>query len=242
MDIRRTRPDRGSEWGETAPFLRARTRIDQARARAAYRAGSYERQTSHPDLWDDAGKPRLMDPGRHDPRWLERDMPLRRPGQQQPPRHRPRLAEATAAALMTTEVIAVQPDASLLAVAALMRRHRIGMVPIIDADRKVMGVLTDRDIVVRAIAQGRDLGATVVADVMSRELACVDLDAPASQVVETMARHQVRRIPVVDDDARIVGIVSLDDLALRADDDEQLQRTLARTAARRSFWRQDSWR
>jgi CBS domain-containing protein len=118
----------------------------------------------------------------------------------------------TAHEVMTHAVIAAPPEAPLRAVCALMREHDIGAVPIVDIHSRVMGLVTDRDIVVRAVAAKRDIDGVSAGDIMSVGIECANLDTPVETVEEKMVRYRVRRIPVLDDQGHLVGIVSRDDL------------------------------
>ncbi|HWE46229.1 MAG TPA: CBS domain-containing protein [Caulobacteraceae bacterium] len=116
---------------------------------------------------------------------------------------------------MTRQVLTTKPQESLQTAAKLMLESDIGFIPVEDDDRLV-GTLTDRDIVVRAIAKG--LGPdTRVRDVMTKEvLYCYD-DADLDDVADNMADIQVRRLPVVDSGKRLVGVISTGDLARETD-------------------------
>ena len=116
---------------------------------------------------------------------------------------------------MTGSVLLVGPERSIREAAQLMARHDIGALPVGQNDRLV-GMVTDRDIAVRAIADG--LGPdTKIADVMSREVMYCFEDDDLDQVAANMGSIQVRRLPVVNRDKRLVGIVSVGDLAARED-------------------------
>jgi CBS domain-containing protein len=112
---------------------------------------------------------------------------------------------------MTGNVLLVDPNQTIGQAARLMADHDIGALPVGEDDRLV-GMVTDRDIAVRAVAEGRGPD-TKVADVMSREVMyCFD-DDDLDKVASNMGRIQVRRLPVVNRDKRLVGIVSVGDLA-----------------------------
>jgi len=116
--------------------------------------------------------------------------------------------------VMTREVVVARPDDSICEAACRMAECDAGALPVGENDRLV-GVITDRDIAVRAVAQ-RLSADTPVRDVMSREvLYCFD-EEDIEQVARNMAEQQIRRLPVVDRDKRLVGIVSVADLALNA--------------------------
>jgi CBS domain-containing protein len=116
---------------------------------------------------------------------------------------------------MTPDPESVTSDTSLADAAVRMREQDIGILPVVhsDDDRRLRGVVTDRDIVVRALANGLDGGATV-ADCMTEGVEAVSLGACVHDVLDVMKRARVRRVPVVDDDARLVGIIAQADLAV----------------------------
>jgi CBS domain-containing protein len=119
---------------------------------------------------------------------------------------------ARARDLMTKEVVAVAPETTLRAVCALMHQHQIGAVPVIDITQHVLGLVTDRDVVVRAVAARRDIDRVTAGDIMSVGIECADLDTPLVVLEDKMSRYRVRRLPVLDQQERLVGIVSRDDL------------------------------
>jgi CBS domain-containing protein len=113
---------------------------------------------------------------------------------------------------MTAAVVSVSPDTTLRSVCALMREHEIGAVPIVDVVGHVLGLLTDRDVVVRAVAARRDIDQVHAGDIMSIGIECARPDTPLTSVAEKMTRYRVRRIPVLDEQQHLIGIVSRDDL------------------------------
>jgi CBS domain-containing protein len=128
---------------------------------------------------------------------------------------------------MTRDVRLLSPDQTIREAASLMADIDVGSLPVGDNDRLV-GMITDRDIVIRAVAQGKSAD-TKVADVMSKEiLYCVDTDE-IDDVARNMGKAQVRRLPVVNSDKRLVGIVSLGDLA-RNDDPATIGRTVTKVS------------
>ena len=112
---------------------------------------------------------------------------------------------------MTVEPRSAKPGLSLAEAAQLMKSEDVGSLPVVD-DGHLVGVLTDRDIVVRAVAEGVDPNAIVVGEVASRGLVTVDPEQDLDEALALMARHQVRRLPVVEQD-RLVGIVAQADVA-----------------------------
>jgi CBS domain-containing protein len=118
---------------------------------------------------------------------------------------------------MTQRPRAVAPQTPLNEVAQVMESDDVGAVPIVEGDRLV-GIVTDRDIVVRAIAQGKDPRGMPAFEVSSRELVTVHPDDNLSDALALMARHQVRRVAVTAEDDRLVGVVSQADVAREGKD------------------------
>lgn len=123
----------------------------------------------------------------------------------------------TVADLMTRDVRVVAPTDSLQFAAQCMDELNVGAVPVCDGDRLV-GMVTDRDIAVRGVSIARAAGTTPVSEVMSAHVRCCTPDQDIDEVIAEMRDAQVRRLPVVDADQRLIGIVSLGDLASRATD------------------------
>jgi CBS domain-containing protein len=120
--------------------------------------------------------------------------------------------------VMTQRPRAVAPQTPLTEVAQVMESDDVGSVPVVEGDRLV-GIVTDRDIVVRAIAKGKDPTGMPASDISSRELVTVHPDDDLSDALELMAQHQVRRLAVTADD-RLVGVVSQADVARQGKDKE----------------------
>ena len=121
--------------------------------------------------------------------------------------------------VMTGRPRAVTPQTPLTEVAELMESEDVGSIPVVENDRLV-GIVTDRDIVVRAVAKGKDLTGMPASAVSSRELVTVSPDDDLSDALELMARHQVRRLAVTGEDERLVGVVSQADVAREAKEKE----------------------
>jgi CBS domain-containing protein len=127
--------------------------------------------------------------------------------------------------VMTKGAECIAPDASLREAAGRMKDLDCGALPVCDADR-LIGVLTDRDITVRSVAAGHDPKADKVRDVMTPGLVyCFD-DQDAEEAAQIMREKQIRRIPVLNREKRLVGIVSLGDLALQTGDRQMAGRAL----------------
>ncbi|RKH32704.1 CBS domain-containing protein [Corallococcus sicarius] len=142
----------------------------------------------------------------------------------------------TARDIMTRTVRTARRDSTLREVAQLMKDEDCGVVPIVDADGRLVGLVTDRDLAVRGFTHGRAVEALRAADVMSEDIEAVLPEEDLHGVIDLMGRRQVRRVPVVEPDDRLVGIIALGDIASRADQDEELQDALERISSRRSFW------
>jgi CBS domain-containing protein len=127
--------------------------------------------------------------------------------------------------IMTTEVMTCKPTDTLAEAAAMMRDLNVGICPIVQDD-KLVGVITDRDITVRAIAQGFDPNTAQVKDFMTPSPITVEPDTNVEDAAEMMMMHQIRRLPVVDERGKLVGIVSLGDLAVDVGEPEMIAETL----------------
>jgi CBS domain-containing protein len=119
--------------------------------------------------------------------------------------------------VMTSQPTTVEPGTSIVEAARIMRREDTGIVPVVEGE-KLVGTLTDRDIVVRLVAEGRDAQSSTVKEVASTELVTIDPQQELDEALRLMASHQVRRLPVVEEDGRLVGIVSQADVARQNDD------------------------
>lgn len=126
----------------------------------------------------------------------------------------------TVAEVMTRGVRSMSPRDSVTLAARVMDELNVGVIPVCEDD-KVIGMVTDRDIVVRGVAQDADTRAMKLADVMSTDVRCARVDDDIDEVLGTMAQTQIRRMPVVDGKEQLVGIVSLGDIAAKDPGDEQ---------------------
>ena len=116
--------------------------------------------------------------------------------------------------LMHQPVFSCSEEDSMSTAAGLMWDHDCGAVPVTDGDGRLIGMITDRDICMSAFTKGQLLSALPVRDGMAREIFSCHGDDSLEDIEQTMGEHQIRRMPVVDDDNRPVGVVSLGDLAL----------------------------
>lgn len=131
--------------------------------------------------------------------------------------------------IMTTEPDCVTPQDNVLEAARIMRDRDVGIVPVVDdrTSRRLAGVITDRDIAIRCIAEGRD-GTCSVSELMSSDLITARPEDDVGRIMDRMKSDQVRRVPVVDDDNRIVGIIAQADLALEGPGDKEVGEVVER--------------
>ncbi len=113
--------------------------------------------------------------------------------------------------VMTHSVAYLNPQSSITEAAQIMQKHNVGSVPVCD-ENGVIGIVTDRDIVVRNVAHGTDPHATKVQDVMTSQVRSATPDMDTDEVARMMSQSQIRRVPVVENN-KLVGIVSLGDMA-----------------------------
>lgn len=123
----------------------------------------------------------------------------------------------TVSELMTTNVDCCRPSDSLDTPARIMWDRACGCVPIIDHDRRPLSMITDRDVCMAAYIQGKALSEITVASAMSKRLLVIRRTDTLSTASAVMRRHGVRRLLVVDDDERLVGLLSIDDITRQAD-------------------------
>ena len=114
--------------------------------------------------------------------------------------------------IMTKNVAYIKPDTSVVDAARLMQQHNVGSIPVCDQNG-VVGMVTDRDIVVRIVITGTDPKATPVSNIMTTNVTSVSPDTDTHDLGDLMSQKQIRRIPVVDQNT-LVGIVALGDLAI----------------------------
>jgi CBS domain-containing protein len=115
--------------------------------------------------------------------------------------------------IMTADPACVRESDGIVEAARIMKSEDAGVVPIVDGDRKLLGIITDRDIVVRLVAEGRNPLDCKVNEAMTKHIRSVSEDATVDEVMSIMRSANVRRVPVCDRNDRIVGIISMGDLA-----------------------------
>ncbi len=119
--------------------------------------------------------------------------------------------------VMTPDPVCCAPHMTLDEVARLMLQFDCGEIPVIDASDRLVGVITDRDIVCRVVAVGKNPMGHSVGDCMTHEVVTVSVDDPLEHVVHVMAAHEIRRVPVVDERGSCAGIIAQADLAAFAE-------------------------
>jgi CBS domain-containing protein len=117
--------------------------------------------------------------------------------------------------VMSTDPRAVDAGKPVAEAAKLMKDEDVGLAPVVEGDRLV-GTLTDRDIAVRVVAEGRDPGSTPVGEVASKNVVTVEPEQNLDEALSLMAQHQIRRLPVVEESGRLVGVVAEADVARSA--------------------------
>jgi CBS domain-containing protein len=130
--------------------------------------------------------------------------------------------------IMSKNPTCVTPDTPLIDAARLMKEENIGVVPVVESSnsRRLVGVLTDRDIAIRAVAEGRDGATTSVGHVMSTDIHTSTPDDSVNDIMALMGSEQIRRIPIVDERGDVVGIIAQADIVLEANDNKKAERTV----------------
>lgn len=123
----------------------------------------------------------------------------------------------TVSDVMTRNPRSLRPTDAIVLAAQVMEELNVGVIPVCDGD-KLVGMVTDRDIVVRGVAQSMDAGTATLADVMSTHVRTAREDDDVEEILGTMGQNQIRRMPVVDAQKRLIGIVSLGDIASKGPD------------------------
>jgi CBS domain-containing protein len=121
--------------------------------------------------------------------------------------------------LMTSNPTTIEPDKTVVDAAKLMRDEDAGLIPVVEG-QKLIATITDRDIALRVVAEGKDASSTNVRDVASTRLVTVDPDQDLDEALRLMAKNQVRRLPVVEEDGKLVGIVAQADVARHTSDEK----------------------
>jgi len=127
--------------------------------------------------------------------------------------------------ILTKDPEVIHPDATICEAARKMKARDIGMLPVCDGDRLV-GSLTDRDLTIRALAEGHDPLKTKVREVMTAKVCYCFEDSDLADAAQIMEQEQIRRLPVLNKQKRLVGIVSLGDLAVRCGDEKLVEEVM----------------
>ena len=117
--------------------------------------------------------------------------------------------------VMTANPCAIDADKSVSYAAKMLRDEDVGLAPIVEG-KKLVGTLTDRDIAIKVVAEGKDAEATKARDIATTRLVTVDPDQSLDEAMRLMSKHQVRRLPVVEEDGRLAGVVAQADVAKHA--------------------------
>jgi CBS domain-containing protein len=115
--------------------------------------------------------------------------------------------------VMTANPACCTPNTTIVEVAKMMLQNDCGQIPVVDTGSILIGVITDRDIVCRVVAEGRNPAASTVEQFMSQPIVTVSSDEALEDVVSTMERHQIRRVPVIDERGGCAGIIAQADVA-----------------------------
>jgi CBS domain-containing protein len=121
--------------------------------------------------------------------------------------------------VMTKKTICCLPDDLAVEAAQLMKNEHVGSIPVIEDQqtRKLVGIVTDRDLAIRIVSEGLDAKSTKVETIMTRNVVTCKAEDDLQMVVDAMSKHQLRRIPVVDDDNKVLGIIAQADVAMHFD-------------------------
>jgi CBS domain-containing protein len=149
--------------------------------------------------------------------------------------------------VMTEDVTTASPDTTLEEIATMMKNDDTGAIPVVD-EEELVGIVTDRDIVLRCVAEGKDPSEVSAEDILTDDLETVEPDTDVREALDVMGRRQIRRLPVVED-GTLVGMVSIGDIAVKQADEEDAGETLkdvsrgvkeSRTGSRRAEAGRDS--
>jgi len=121
--------------------------------------------------------------------------------------------------VMTKKTVCCLPDDLAVDAAQLMKNEHVGSIPVIEDQqtRKLIGIVTDRDLAIRIVSEGLDAKSTKVESIMTRNVVTCKAEDDLQTVVDAMSKHQLRRIPVVDDDNKVLGIIAQADVAIHFD-------------------------
>lgn len=129
----------------------------------------------------------------------------------------------TCGEVMTRNLVVAQPDDSVASVAKQMKEWDVGPIPIVEdtVDKRLVGIVTDRDLAMKVVAEGKDPNTTKVREVMTEDVVTCRESEDIQETMQAMSQHQLRRILVVDGDNNLVGIIAQADIATRVDKPEK---------------------
>lgn len=113
---------------------------------------------------------------------------------------------------MNNNVYCLKPENTVQDCAKLMNEKHIGCVPVCDEEKNIVGLVTDRDVILRSIACDRDTKQTPLSEIMTTKVCCCNSEVEIYEAEDLMCRNQIRRLPIIDDNNKIIGIISLGDL------------------------------
>ena len=130
--------------------------------------------------------------------------------------------------IMTSQPVCVTPETPIQEAAQLMKDQNVGMLPVVQTEgsKQLIGVITDRDITIRHVAEGHTSTDCPVSEAMTDSVTTARPDSDVDDVMEIMGREQVRRIPIVDERGELVGVVAQADVVLHAKDDRKAEQTI----------------
>ncbi len=126
--------------------------------------------------------------------------------------------------VMTERITKAEPETTLEEIAMMMKTENTGAIPVVDED-ELIGIVTDRDIVMRCVAEGGDASEMTAEDLITEDVETIDPDADVEEALELMSHRQIRRLPVVDN-GELVGMLSIGDIAVKQGDQEESGRAL----------------
>jgi CBS domain-containing protein len=130
--------------------------------------------------------------------------------------------------IMTPQPVSVTPDTPIDEAARLMKDQNVGLLPVVEAEgsKQLVGVITDRDIAMRHVAEGHSSSDCAVREAMTEHVSTCTPDTDLDEVMDVMGREQVRRIPIVDERGSLVGIVAQADIVLEGNDEKKAEKTI----------------
>jgi CBS domain-containing protein len=138
--------------------------------------------------------------------------------------------------IMTRNVTIAAPEMTLQEAAALLREADVGALPVV-SEGKLVGIITDRDIVIRSVAEGMDINETKAAEVMTAEVFSASPETFVFEAIRLMGDKQIRRVPVINEAGELCGMIAMADIALEMEDEREIAETLEDISSGAAFWR-----